>query len=62
MSGDAGERTDVTAITSIADAKEEIEGWRVDYNQRRSQGSLGHLTPDEYAVNSLSKRVGASKS
>jgi hypothetical protein len=25
-----------------------IEAWRVDYNQRRPYGSLGHLRPDEY--------------
>jgi hypothetical protein len=29
---------------------EKIEAWRVDYNLRRPYGSLGHLTPDEYAV------------
>lgn len=39
----------VHQFTSIADAKEKIEAWRVDYNQRRPHGSLGHLTPDEYA-------------
>jgi putative transposase len=39
----------VHQFTSIADAKQKIEAWRVDYNQRRPHGSLGHLTPDEYA-------------
>ena len=39
----------VHQFTSIADAKEKIEAWRVDYNQRRPHGSLGHLTPNEYA-------------
>jgi putative transposase len=39
----------VHQFTSIADAKEKMEAWRVDYNQRRPHGSLGHLTPDEYA-------------
>jgi len=38
----------VHQFTSIDDAKEKIEAWRVDYNQRRPHGSLGHLTPDEY--------------
>jgi putative transposase len=35
-------------FTSIAHAQAKIEAWRVDYNQRRPHGSLGHLTPDEY--------------
>jgi putative transposase len=26
-----------------------IEAWRVDYNQHRPHGALGHLTPNEYA-------------
>ena len=39
----------VHQFTSIADAQAKIEAWRVDYNQRRPHGSLGHLTPDEYA-------------
>ena len=39
----------VHQFTSIADARAKIEAWRVDYNQRRPHGSLGHLTPDEDA-------------
>lgn len=39
----------VHQFTSIEDAKAKIEAWRLDYNQRRPHGSLGHLTPDEYA-------------
>ncbi|MFA5908345.1 MAG: transposase [Vicinamibacterales bacterium] len=39
----------VHQFTSIEDAKEKIEAWRVDYNERRPHGSLSHLTPDEYA-------------
>lgn len=38
----------VHQFLSIDDAKAKIEAWRVDYNQRRPHGSLGHLTPDEY--------------
>ena len=37
------------AYVSLADAKAKIEAWRVDYNQRRPHGSLGHLTPNEFA-------------
>jgi len=33
-------------FASIADAKARIEAWRLDYNQRRPHGSLGHLTPN----------------
>lgn len=39
----------VHQFTSIDDAQAKIEAWRIDYNQRRPHGSLGHLTPDEYA-------------
>jgi len=34
---------------SIEDAQAKIEAWRVDYNQHRPHGSLGRLTPNEYA-------------
>ncbi len=34
---------------SLADAREKIEAWRIDYNQRRPHSSLGHLTPSEFA-------------
>jgi putative transposase len=34
---------------SIADAQAKIEAWGLDYNQRRPHGSLGNLTPNEYA-------------
>src|SRR5205823_2641269 len=35
---------------SIADAQAKIEAWRIDYNQRRPHGSLGHLTPTEFVA------------
>lgn len=38
----------VHQFTSIADAQTKIEAWRLDYNQRRPHGSLGHLTPIEF--------------
>ncbi len=40
----------VHQFTSIEDARTKIEAWRVDYNQRRPHSSLGHLTPNEYAM------------
>jgi len=39
----------VHQFTSIEDARAKIEAWRVDYNQHRPHGSLGRLTPNEYA-------------
>ena len=47
----------VHQFTSIEDAKAKIEAWRVDYNQRRPHGSLGHLTPNEYAARRQDRRV-----
>ena len=34
-----------------------IEAWRLDYNQRRPHGSLGHLTPNEFAEQRQAMRV-----
>ncbi len=39
----------VHQFASVADARSEIEAWRIDYNQRRPHSSLGHLTPNEFA-------------
>jgi putative transposase len=38
----------VHQFASLAEAQAIIEGWRVDYNQRRPHSSLGHLTPNEF--------------
>jgi putative transposase len=40
----------VHQFASIADAQAKIEAWRLDYNQRRPHGSLGHLTPSEFVA------------
>lgn len=34
-------------FTSLADARRKIEAWRIDYNEQRPHGSLGHRTPSE---------------
>lgn len=34
---------------SLEDAREKIESWRCEYNQDRPHGSLGKLTPEEFA-------------
>ena len=35
---------------SLAEARQTIEAWRYDYNHRRPHGSLGALTPNEFAT------------
>lgn len=37
-------------FTSLADAREKIEAWRVDYNTERPHSSLGYRTPEEFAA------------
>jgi putative transposase len=37
-----------TLFLSLTDAREKLEAWRLDYNQRRPHSSLGDLTPAEY--------------
>ena len=39
----------VTQFETLAHAQVVIEAWRCDYNEQRPHGSLGHLTPREYA-------------
>lgn len=39
----------VHQFTDLADAQARIEAWRIDYNEARPHGALGHLTPREYA-------------
>jgi putative transposase len=43
----------VNWFTSLSDAMEKIEGWRVDYNRHRPHGSLGNLPPEEFARRAL---------
>ena len=40
----------VNQFTSLDDAREQIERWRLDYNAHRPHSSLGNLTPSEYAT------------
>ena len=47
----------VHQFVSRADAKAKIEAWRIDYNQRRPHGSIGHLTPMEYASQRQDERT-----
>ena len=47
----------VEQFASVADAQAKIEAWRVDYNQRRPHGSLGHLMPTEFIEQRQAIRV-----
>ena len=47
----------VHQFASIADAQSKIEAWRIDYNRRRPHGSLGHLTPNEFAEQRQVRKV-----
>jgi putative transposase len=38
---------------SMEDARQIIEGWRVDYNEERPHSSLGQLTPADFARRSI---------
>lgn len=35
---------------SMADARQRVEAWRIDYNQNRPHSSLGNLTPSQFAA------------
>lgn len=39
---------------SLAEARDVIESWRIDYNDFRPHGSLGYKTPSEFAKNAAS--------
>ena len=41
---------DGSILTSIAEAREIIERWRVDYNERRPHRSPGQMTPSAFAI------------
>ena len=38
---------------SLADAKEKVESWRIDYNEQRPHSALGNLAPKEFALPGL---------
>jgi putative transposase len=37
-------------FTDLADAREKVEAWRLDYNDVRPHSSLGNATPKEYST------------
>jgi len=40
----------VHEFTTLDEVRAVLEAWRDDYNHRRPHGSLGHLTPSEFAT------------
>jgi putative transposase len=47
----------VQQFFSLADARTKIEAWRIDHNHQRPHGSLGHLTPVEFATQGQDQRT-----
>jgi putative transposase len=41
---------------TLAEARQLIEAWRVDYNVRRPHMALGNIPPAEYALQSSNQR------
>lgn len=39
----------VNEFASLEEVRDRLKAWRTDYNHRRPHGSLGNLTPSEYA-------------
>src|SRR5262249_48198027 len=46
-------------FTSLEDAREKLEAWRVESNERRPHSALGYLAPQEVALSQAGK-IGAS--
>ena len=42
---------------TLAEAKEKLEAWRLDYNTQRPHSSLGYRPPAEYAQRAVSKQI-----
>jgi putative transposase len=40
----------VNEFITMHDVREKLHAWQDDYNHRRPHGSLGHLTPSEFAT------------
>jgi putative transposase len=47
----------VNQFTSLDDASEQIERWRIDNNAHRPHSSLGNLTPREFAMRGQGNRA-----
>jgi hypothetical protein len=45
-----------TWFLTLQEAREEIEGWRRDYNQVRPHSALGYQTPEEFAAQAAAEQ------
>jgi putative transposase len=55
------EHLNIEQFWSIEDAAQKIEAWREDYNHRRPNSALGHLTPSEYALRGQRSETSAAR-
>ena len=44
-------------FADLKEAREKIEDWRQDYNQRRPHSALGYRTPEEFAAQIAARRA-----
>jgi len=42
---------------SFEDAREKVETWRREYNEKRPHSALGNATPEEFAAQAESKKA-----
>lgn len=54
------EFSNVNEFVTMHDAREKLKAWQDDYNTCRPHGSLGHLTPSEFATKRSGKPVEAA--
>jgi putative transposase len=47
-------------FTSLEDARERVEAWRLEYNAERPHGALGYLAPEEFAASTDGHKMGSS--
>ena len=52
----------VHEFESIEHVRQRLDAWRIDYNESRPHGALGHLTPSEYAQSGRTQDLEAPNS